>query len=87
MRFDIITIFPEIFSSYLNESILKRAQKKKLVNFKIHNLRDFTNDKHRKVDDRPYGGGAGMVLMADPIVRAGKNIKKQKKNKNIIFFP
>ena len=87
MRFDIITIFPEIFSSYLNESILKRAQKKKLVNFKIHNLRDFTNDKHRKVDDRPYGGGAGMVLMADPIVRAVKNIKKQKNSKIIILSP
>ena len=87
MRFDIITIFPEIFSSYLNESILKRAQKKNLVNFKIHNLRDFTNDKHQKVDDRPYGGGAGMVLMADSIVRAVKNIKKQKNSKIIILSP
>ena len=87
MRFDIITIFPEIFSSYLNESILKRAQKKNLVNFKIHNLRDFTNDKHQKVDDRPYGGGAGMVLMVDPIVRAVKNIKEQKNSKIIILSP
>ncbi|MEK7635717.1 MAG: tRNA (guanosine(37)-N1)-methyltransferase TrmD [Patescibacteria group bacterium] len=70
MRFNIITIFPRIFDSYLNESILKRAQKKKLVNFKIHNLRDFTKDKHKKVDDRPFGGGPGMVMQIQPIIRA-----------------
>jgi tRNA (guanine37-N1)-methyltransferase len=70
MRFDIITIFPRIFDPYLNESILKRAQAKKLVKIKIHNLRDFTKDKHHKVDDKPYGGGAGMVMQIQPIVRA-----------------
>lgn len=88
MRFDIITIFPKIFDSYLNESILKRAQKKKLVQIKIHNLRDFTKDKHHKVDDKPYGGGAGMVLMAEPILLAVEKVKtkiKSKKTKTIIF--
>ena len=87
MRFDIITIFPEIFSSYFNESILKRAQDKKLIQIKTHNLRDFTKDKHRKVDDRPYGGGAGMVLMVEPILRAVAAIKKKKRNKVIILSP
>lgn len=85
MRFDIITIFPRIFDSYLNESILKRAQKKKLIQVKIHNLRDFTKNRYKKVDDRPYGGGAGMVLMAEPIIKAVSNIKQNKKTKLIIF--
>lgn len=88
MRFDIITIFPKIFDSYFGESILKRAQNKKIIQIKVHNLRDFTNDKHNKVDDRPYGGGAGMILMVEPILKAVENIKKKvssKKTKVIIF--
>lgn len=75
MRFDIITIFPHAFDSYLNESILKRARAKKLVGIRIHNLRDYTTDKHKTVDDRPYGGGPGMVLMVEPIYRALKALK------------
>jgi len=70
MRFDIITIFPKIFDSYLNESIIKRARKNEKIKINIINLRDFTADKHKKVDDTPYGGGAGMVLMAEPIIKA-----------------
>lgn len=86
MKFDIITIFPEIFESYLNESILKRAQKNNLVDFKIHNLRDFTKDKHKKVDDRPFGGGPGMVMQAEPIIKAVESVKlKNKKTKVVIF--
>lgn len=85
MIFDIITIFPRIFDSYFNESILKRAQKKKLVSIKIHNLRDFTKNKHKMVDDKPYGGGAGMVLMAEPILRAFNSIKRKKHSKTIIL--
>ena len=69
IRFDIITIFPKIFDSYFGESILARARKKKLIQIKVHNLRDYTADKHKTVDDSPYGGGAGMVLMAEPILR------------------
>ena len=88
MRFDIITIFPKIFDSYFNESILKRAQKNRLVKIKIHNLRDFAEDKHKKVDDKPYGGGAGMVLMAEPILKAIAAVKKNIKNKipKIVIF-
>jgi len=85
MRFDIITIFPDIFDSYFNESIIKRAQQKKLVKINIHNLRDYTKDKHKTVDDKPYGGGFGMVLMVEPIMKAVKNIRKNKKNKVILL--
>lgn len=76
MTFHIISIFPDIFDSYLNEGMLKRAQAGKQVAFKIYDLRDFTRDKHRKVDDRPYGGGAGMVLAAEPVIRAVQHIKE-----------
>ena len=85
MRFDIITIFPNIFSSYFNESILKRAQRKKAVTIKIHNLRDYTNDKHKKVDDRPYGGGPGMVMKIEPLYRCLKSIKRKKKSKVLLM--
>jgi tRNA (guanine37-N1)-methyltransferase len=89
MRFDIITIFPNIFDSYLNESILKRAQKKKLIKIKVHNLRDFTKDKYKKVDDRPYGGGAGMVFKIEPLIRAIGSIlnHKSKKAEIVLFSP
>ena len=88
MRFDIITIFPKIFDSYFNESIIKRAQKRKLIKINIHNLRDFTNDKHKTVDDKPYGGGFGMVLMVEPIYKAIKKLKnKYKKSKIILLSP
>ncbi|OHA00747.1 MAG: tRNA (guanosine(37)-N1)-methyltransferase TrmD [Candidatus Sungbacteria bacterium RIFCSPLOWO2_02_FULL_48_13b] len=70
MRFDIITIFPEAFESYLNVSILKRARAKKLISVQFYNPRDFSSDKHRTVDSKPYGGGAGMVMMAEPILKA-----------------
>lgn len=75
MRFDIITIFPEIFNAYLNESILKRAIEKKIIEIKIYNLRDFTTDKHRTVDDYPYGGGPGMVMKPEPFFSAVESIK------------
>lgn len=74
MRFDIITIFPKIFDSYLQESLLKRAQEKKIVQISVHNLRDWSNDKHLKIDDRPFGGGPGMVLKIEPIYRAVSSI-------------
>jgi len=62
ITFNVLTIFPKIFDSYLNESILKRAQKKKLIKIKIHDIRKQATDKHKTVDDKPYGGGAGMIL-------------------------
>jgi len=70
MRIDIITIFPKMFAPILNESIIKRAQGKGKVKINVHDLRDYTLDKHRKVDDRPFGGGSGMVMSAEPIFRA-----------------
>ncbi|TAL22084.1 MAG: tRNA (guanosine(37)-N1)-methyltransferase TrmD [Nitrospirae bacterium] len=75
MKFDIITIFPEIFNAYLNESIIKRAIEKKIIEAKVHNLRDFTTDRHRTVDDYPYGGGPGMVMKTEPFFNAVETIK------------
>ena len=74
MTFHIITIFPDIFNSYFNESILKRAQTNNLINIKIHNLRDWTRDKHKTVDDAPFGGGAGMVIKIEPLYKALQSI-------------
>jgi len=76
MRIDIITIFPKMFNAVLNESIIKRAQKKGKVKIAVHNLRDYTLDKHRKVDDRPFGGGSGMVMCPEPIFRAVEALGK-----------
>lgn len=70
MIIDIITLFPNMFKGFLEESIIKRAQMKGSVEINLHNLRDFTLSKHKKVDDRPYGGGPGMVLMVEPVCRA-----------------
>lgn len=78
MTFHIITIFPQIFSSYFNESILKRAQKSKKIKIKVHDLRQWTRDRHKTVDDAPYGGGAGMVMKAEPIYKALRALRKQK---------
>src|SRR3989344_6241085 len=84
LEFHIITIFPEIFESYLSESIIKRALKNKKIQITIHNLRDFSTGKHRQIDDRPYGGGPGMVLMVEPIVKALKKIKQR--NSRVILL-
>ena len=78
MKFEIITIFPDIFTSYFNESIISRARKKGLIKINIHNLRDYTVDKHKTVDDSPYGGGPGMVMMVEPIYKAIKALSKSK---------
>jgi tRNA (guanine37-N1)-methyltransferase len=84
MQIDIITIFPEYFSSPLKESIIANAQKKGLVCINIHNLRDYTTDKHKVVDDYPYGGGAGMVLKPEPIFNA---LEKLKEHYKILLTP
>lgn len=75
MKIDILTIFPEMFDGFLNTSIIKRALEQQLVTIKVHNFRDYSLDKHKKVDDYPYGGGSGMVLMCEPIFRAIEAIK------------
>jgi len=90
MRFDIITIFPEIFDSFLKESIIKRALERSLVEINIHNLRDFTEDTHKTVDDKPFGGGIGMVMKVEPVFKAVEEIKRTKrlsnKKKKVISF-
>ncbi len=70
MRIDILTLFPEMFQNVLGESMLKIAREKELVSFHLHNIRDYSNDKHRCVDDKPYGGGAGMVMKPEPVFNA-----------------
>lgn len=81
MRIDIITIFPRMFAPVVNESIVKRAQNKRKVEIYIHNLRDYSQDKHKKVDDRPFGGGSGMVMRPEPIFNAVEAIKSKVKNR------
>ena len=74
MRFHIMTLFPEIFNSYMDESIMKRAVEKGIIEVHIYNIRDFSNNKHKKVDDYPFGGGAGMVMTPQPIYDTYKHI-------------
>ena len=76
MEFDILTLFPGIFTGPLDESILKRARESGLVQIRVHNLRDFTHDKHRVVDDRPYGGGPGMLMKPEPIFEAVEKLQR-----------
>lgn len=77
MKIDILTLFPNMFDGFINESIIKRAIDKKLVEINIHNIRDYSEYNNKKVDDYSYGGGAGMVLMCDPIFRAIEALKKE----------
>ena len=77
MRIDILTLFPEMFDGFLNTSIIKRARDMGSVDIKVHNFRDYSTDKHGRVDDYPYGGGAGMVLMCEPIFRAIEDIRTE----------
>ena len=89
MRFDIITIFPEAFESYFQTSILKRAQAKKLVKINIHNLRKWTTYRHETVDCRPYGGGAGMIFLIEPVFKAVKELLRKEpclKKRRVILF-
>ena len=85
MRIDILTVVPEMFDSPLNCSILKRAQDKGLVEIVVHNLRDYTTNKHRKVDDYPFGGEAGMVMQIEPIDRAIESLLSERKYDEVIF--
>ncbi len=81
LRFDILTIFPGMLSSYLDESMIKRAKARKLLDIRVHDLRAWAKDKHRKVDDRPFGGGAGMLMKVGPIYEALKELKALKSPK------
>ncbi len=85
MRIDILTVLPEMIDSPLNCSILKRAQDKGLVEIAVHNLREYTTNKHRKVDDYPFGGEAGMVMQIEPVDRAISHLKEQRDYDEVIF--
>lgn len=85
MRIDILTVLPELLDGPLNNSILKRAQDKGLVEIAVHNLRDYTLDKHRRVDDYPFGGEAGMVMQIEPVDRAISHLKSQRDYDEVIF--
>lgn len=85
MRIDILTVLPEMLESPLNCSILKRAQTKGLVEFHVHNLRDYSTNKHRKVDDYPFGGEAGMVMQIEPVDRCISALKAERNYDEVIF--
>ena len=85
MRIDILTVLPEMLESPLGCSILKRAQTKGLVEFHVHDLRDYTTNKHRKVDDYPFGGEAGMVMQVEPVDRAISALKAERRYDEVIF--
>ncbi len=85
MRIDIITIFPEMFEGPFSHSIIKRAQDKKLVEIQLHQLRDYTSDKHHKVDDYAFSGGAGMVMMIEPVARVIEKLKNERDYDEIIY--
>ncbi len=83
MRFEILTIFPDIFNSYLNESLIKRAVKNGIIKISAHDIRKYSKSRHKKVDDKPYGGGPGMVLSVEPIYEAVESIKKKLPKKSV----
>ena len=86
MRIDIITIFPEMIEGFFNHSILKRAQNKGLAEIHLHNLRDWTTDKHRRVDDYPFGGSAGMVMKIEPVDRCITSLKAEREYDDVVFM-
>jgi tRNA (guanine37-N1)-methyltransferase len=86
MRIDIITIFPEMFEGPFSESIIKRAQQKELVEIYLHQLRDYTTDKHNKVDDYPFSGGAGMVMMIEPVANCIDKLTAERKYDEVIYM-
>ena len=87
MHFDILTIFPDIFNSYFQESIIKRAQEENIISIKTHDIRKYSKDKHKRVDDIPFGGGAGMLMTAQPLYDAINDLKKTNKGPVIFLTP
>ena len=86
MRIDVLTIFPGIFESPLRESLLGKAIQKGLMDVRVHDIRDFTEDRHRQVDDEPFGGGPGMVMMAEPVLRAVESLGEGERH-SILLSP
>jgi len=85
MRIDIITILPDLFTGPLSHSIIQRAKEKRLVDIVIHNLRDYSNDRHKSVDDYPFGGGAGMVMKIEPIYKLWTKLTKERAYDEVIY--
>src|SRR5438874_12098130 len=86
MRIDVLTVVPQLLESPFSHSILKRAQAKDVVNIQVHNIRDFATNKHKSVDDAPFGGGAGMVMMIEPIALCIEHLKSQRNYDEIIYM-
>lgn len=86
LRIDIVTGFPKLLTSPLNESIIRQAKKKKLVQIRVHDLRKYARDRHRTIDDTPYGGGAGMILKPEPIFECIEALQKKRTYDEIIFL-
>jgi len=86
MRFDVLTLFPDIFQGYLGQSLLKRAIDAGLVEVKLHNIRDWARDKHNSVDDRPFGGGPGMVLKVEPVVECVESVRRQEPGPGLLIL-
>src|SRR5690348_5281803 len=86
MRIDILTVVPGLLESPFSHSILKRAQEKGLVEIHVHNIRDFATNKHKSVDDAPFGGGAGMVMMIEPVVLCIEHLQAQRSYDEVIYM-
>jgi tRNA (guanine37-N1)-methyltransferase len=86
MRIDILTLFPDMFEGPLSESIIKRARERGLVEIVFHNIRDYSTDKHKRVDDYPFGGGAGMVMQIEPIAAVIEKLKAERNYDEVIFM-
>lgn len=86
MKIDILTLFPEMFEGPFGHSIVSRAKEKNLIEINLHQLRDWSKEKHQQVDDRPFGGGEGMVLMPKPLIDAVKDLKKKNKKAKVILM-
>jgi tRNA (guanine37-N1)-methyltransferase len=87
LQFDILTIFPNVFDCIFNESMIKKAQEKKKIKIVVHDVRDYTTERHRKVDDKPFGGGPGMVMQPQPLFDAVKSIRGKRRTKVLLMTP
>ena len=86
MRFDVLTLFPEMFSGYMSQSILNKAIEREQVSVHVHNIRDWTEDRHHKVDDRPFGGGPGMILMVEPVVKCVREVQAMSDDPGLVIL-
>ena len=86
MRFDVLTLFPEMFSGYLSQSILNKAIEREQVAVHVHNIRDWAKGRHQKVDDRPFGGGPGMILMVEPVVNCVRDVQAMSEDPGLVIL-